>query len=72
MRGEHHLVVGLCPALVPLRGVVPDQLHLDPLPVPGVPRVMLIADHGEILHGSVKEKISNDFDFVFPGYWRAF
>ena len=57
MRGEHHLVVGLCPALVLLRGVVPDQLHLDPLPVPGVPRVMLIADHGEILHSPVKEKI---------------
>ena len=57
MRGEHHLEVGLCPALVLLRGVVPDQLHLDPLPVSGVPRVMLVADHGEILHGPVKEKI---------------
>ena len=59
MREEHHLVVGLCPALVLLRGVVPDQLHLDPLPVPGMPGVMLIADHREILHGSVREKIWN-------------
>ena len=57
MRGEHHLEVDLCPALVLFRGVVPDQLHLDPLPVSGVHRVMLVADHGEILHGPVREKI---------------
>ena len=49
------VVVG--PALGLRRGVVPHQLHLDPLPVPRVAGVMLVTDHGEVLRSSKEKKI---------------